>query len=129
MTFSFFTSRYSGNLLKANCPCSLATISPLSGGSDGKVYARNAGDPRLIFGSGRSPGEGNVQLTPVLLPGKFHGQRSLVNYNPWGRKESDTTEPLHFISPFSKPPVSCLRSVDNVTPLHKSFFITLGAPG
>ena len=34
--------------------------------------------------------------TPVLLPGKSHGQRSLVGGSPWGRKESDTTEPLHF---------------------------------
>ena len=30
--------------------------------------------------------------TPVLLPGKSHGQRSLVGCNPWGCKESDTTE-------------------------------------
>ena len=30
--------------------------------------------------------------TPVLLPGKSHGQRSLEGYRPWGRKESDTTE-------------------------------------
>ena len=36
------------------------------------------------------------QSTPVLLPGKSHGQRSLVGYSPWGRKESDTTEQLHF---------------------------------
>ena len=36
------------------------------------------------------------QPTPVLLPGKFHGLRSLVGYSPWGRKESDTTEQLHF---------------------------------
>ena len=34
--------------------------------------------------------------TPVLLPGESHGQRSLVGYSPWGHKESDTTEPLHF---------------------------------
>ena len=34
--------------------------------------------------------------TPVLLPGKPHGQRSLVGCSPWGRKESDTTERLHF---------------------------------
>ena len=31
---------------------------------------------------------------PVLLPGEFHGQRSLVNYSPWGRKESHTTEQI-----------------------------------
>ena len=36
------------------------------------------------------------QPTPVLLPGKPHGQRSLVGCSPWGRKESDTTEWLHF---------------------------------
>ena len=34
--------------------------------------------------------------TLVLLPGKSHGQRSLVGCSPWGRKESDTTERLHF---------------------------------
>ena len=34
--------------------------------------------------------------TPVLLPGESHGGRSLVGYSPWGRKESDTTERLHF---------------------------------
>ena len=32
------------------------------------------------------------QPTPVSLPGKPHGQRSLVGYSPWGLKESDTTE-------------------------------------
>ena len=30
--------------------------------------------------------------TPVLLPGKSHGQRSMVGCSPWGREESDTTE-------------------------------------
>ena len=34
--------------------------------------------------------------TPVLLPGKSHGRRSLVGCSPGGRKESDTTEGLHF---------------------------------
>ena len=38
----------------------------------------------------------NWQPTPVLLPGIFHGQRSLAGYSPWGHKESDTTEWLHF---------------------------------
>ena len=36
------------------------------------------------------------QPTPVFLPGKSHGRRSLVDYSPWGHKESDTTEWLHF---------------------------------
>ena len=39
------------------------------------------------------------QPTPVLLPGKSHGQESLVGCSPWGREELDTTERLHF--PFS----------------------------
>ena len=36
------------------------------------------------------------QPSPVLLPGKSHGRRSLVSYSPWGREESDRTERLHF---------------------------------
>ena len=36
------------------------------------------------------------QPTPVFLPGESHGRRSLVGYSPRGRKESDTTEQLHF---------------------------------
>ena len=34
--------------------------------------------------------------TPVLLPGKSRGQRSLVGCSQWGGEESDTTEQLHF---------------------------------
>ena len=36
--------------------------------------------------------------TPVLLPGKSHGQRCLVGCSPWGHEELDTTErlPFHF---------------------------------
>ena len=34
--------------------------------------------------------------TPVFLPGKSHGQRSLVGCSPWGRRESDMTEQFHF---------------------------------
>ncbi|KAB0384662.1 hypothetical protein FD755_006579 [Muntiacus reevesi] len=40
--------------------------------------------------------DGKAPPTPVLLPGKSHGQRSLVGYSPWGHKESDMTERLHF---------------------------------
>ena len=36
------------------------------------------------------------QLTPVFLPGKSHGWKNLVGYSPWGCKESDMTEQLHF---------------------------------
>ena len=37
-----------------------------------------------------------MQSTPAFLPGKSHGRRSLIGYSTWGRKESDTTEQLHF---------------------------------
>ena len=37
------------------------------------------------------------QRTPVFLPGKSDGQRSLVGYSPWGPKELDTTERLNTI--------------------------------
>ena len=66
------------------------------GGSDGKASASNVGDLGSIPGLGRSPGEGNANPTPVLLPGKSHELRILVGYSPWGRKESDMTERLNF---------------------------------
>ena len=53
------------------------------GDADGKKSACNAGDREWLS-------------TPVFLPGEFHGQRSLVCYSPWGLKESDMTEWLHF---------------------------------
>ena len=65
------------------------------GGSDGKASACNAGDLGSITGLGR-PWRRKWQSTPALLPGKSHGRRSLIGYSPWGRKESDTTEQLHF---------------------------------
>ena len=59
------------------------------GGPEGKA---SVGDPGSI------PGRRKWQPTPVLLPGKCHGLRSLVGYSPWGPKESATTERLHFIT-------------------------------
>ena len=52
--------------------------------------------------------------TPVLLPGKSHGWRSLVGCSPWGRWGLDTTEQLHFH--FS---LSCIGE-GNGNPLHCS---------
>ena len=52
--------------------------------------------------------------TPVLSPGKSHGQRSLVGCSPWGHEESDMAERLHFH--FS---LSCIRE-GNGTPLQCS---------
>ena len=77
------------------CVCVCVTYLPdegFPGGSEGKASACNVGDLGLIPGSGRSPGEGNVQPTPVFLPGESYGQRILVGYSPQGHKELDTTE-------------------------------------
>ena len=52
--------------------------------------------------------------TPVLLPGKSHGRRSLVGCSLWGREESDTTEQLHFHLS-----LSCIGE-GNGNPLHCS---------
>ena len=40
----------------------------------------------------------NLKGGLVFLPGKSHGRRTLVGYSPWGHKELDTTEQLHFLS-------------------------------
>ena len=68
-------------------------------GSMGKESASNAGDTGdmgSILGSGRIPGGGKWQPTPVSLPEKSYGQRSLAaGYSPKGCKESDTPEWLH----------------------------------
>ena len=63
------------------------------GGSEVKVSACNAGDLGLIR---KIPWRRKWQPTPVFLPGESHGRRSLVGYSPQGRRESDTTERLHF---------------------------------
>ena len=53
--------------------------------------AKDIKDMGVVPGSGRSPGEGNGQPTPGFLPGKFHGQGSLVGYSHSVAK-LDTTE-------------------------------------
>ena len=52
------------------------------------------------------------QATPVFLPGKSHGRRSLVGYSPWGREDSDSTEWLHFHFSLS------FTGEENGNPLH-----------
>ena len=41
---------------------------------------------------GKIPWRRKLQPTPVFLPGKLHGQKSLVDYSPWDHKESNMTE-------------------------------------
>ena len=42
--------------------------------------------------------EEGMQPTPVFSPGESHGQKSLADYSPWGRKELDTTEQLNTLT-------------------------------
>ena len=59
------------------------------GFSDGlvvKSLPANVGDLGSVPGSGRFPGDGSGNPTLVFLPGKSHGQRSLVLYSPWSCK-------------------------------------------
>ena len=51
-------------------------------GSDGKESACHVGDLGWIPGLGKFPGEREQLPTPVFLPGKLHGQRSLAAYSP-----------------------------------------------
>ena len=60
----------------------------------------NAGDIRDVCKMfdplvGKIPWSRKWQPTPVFLPGKLHGQRSLVVYSPWGCKELHMTECAH----------------------------------
>ena len=51
-------------------------------------------ETQVRFLGWEDPLEKEWQPTPVFLPGKSYGWRSLVGYSPWGHKESDTTEQL-----------------------------------
>ena len=65
-----------------------------------KNLPANAGDIRdvgSIPGSRRSPGEANGNKLQYSCLENPNGQRSLVGYSRWGRKESDTTERLHLL--------------------------------
>ena len=60
----------------------------------------------------KTPWRRKWQPTPVVLPGKFHGQRSLVGYSPWGREESDMTECKHTrVKRHSSTQNSCTKNV------------------
>ena len=67
------------------------------GGSDGKSFFLQCGRPGFNPWVGKIPWRREWQPTPVFLPGESHGWRSLAGYSPWGRKELDPTEQLHFL--------------------------------
>ena len=76
-----------------------------------------------------TPWSGKWQPTPVFLPGKFHGQRSLAGCSPGGHKESDTTEDTPETHPFS-PSCCCLvlSHQPPSSPLNHSPSLLLASP-
>ena len=62
--------------------------------SDSKEFVCNVGDLTSIPGLGRFPGGGHGNPLQYSCLENPHGQRNLVGYSPWGRKESDVTEQL-----------------------------------
>ena len=72
------------------------------------------------------------QPSPVLVPGKSHGWWNLVGYSTWCRKESDTTERLHFTSHavVKNPPANAgdLRDLGSIPGLGRSPGGGLGNP-
>ena len=71
------------------------------GSSDGEASAYNAGDPGSIPGLERYPGEGNGNPLRILA-WKIPWTEEPGRLCPWGRKELDTTEQLHFHIPQCK---------------------------
>ena len=69
------------------------------GGSDGKESAYNAGDPSLIPGSGRSPGEGKGYSCRYSCLEDSMDRGACWGYSPWGPKEWDATEQLTLSPP------------------------------
>ena len=60
----------------------------LKGKESACQYRRCGSDPWVR----KIPWRRRWQPTPVFLPGESHGQRSLVDYSPWGHRESDMTD-------------------------------------
>ena len=83
---------YSTSFLSCSFPLNPDHVLLLQASQVVRVVERWGFDPQVR----KIPWRRKCQPTPVLLPGKSHERRSQVGYSPWGRKESDTTERLHF---------------------------------
>ena len=66
--------------------------SQVCSGEESTCQCRRHRRPGFSLWVGMIPWRRKWQPTPVFLPGKFHGQRSLVDFSPWGGKELDMTE-------------------------------------
>ena len=80
-------ARYKVKYLKCIC------LMVFPGGSNGQKICLQCRRPGFDPWVWKIPLK-RVLPMPVFLPGEFHGQRTLVGYSPWGRKETDMTERL-----------------------------------
>ena len=95
-----------------------------------KNLPANAGDIRdssSVPGSGRSPGGGHGNPLQYSCLENPHGQRSLVGYSPWGRKESDMTERLTTITTFRLRVIAAPHKYNFLKNLifYQSYFLSL----
>ena len=100
LTFHSVSLLYLLNFLSCACYPPLYTHWSFPGGTSGKLstcqcrrHNRLEFDPWVR----KIPWSRKWQPMSVFLPGKYHGQRSLVGCSPWGCKESETTERLSVI--------------------------------
>ena len=78
--------------IEVEWPQKMTLSDAFPGSLDGKESACKCRRLRFDTWVRKIPWRRAWQPTPVSLPGKAHGQRSLVGYSPWGCTESDTTE-------------------------------------
>ena len=86
-----------GSNLHLLCLLHCQMVSDFSDGSEGKVCLQRRG-PGFDPWVGKTPWRRKWQPTPVFLPEKSYGWRSLAGFSLWGYKESDMTGWLHFTS-------------------------------
>ena len=80
-------------IVAGDCPGRCRVFSSILGFPDGSAIKNLiVKQETWVQSLGREdPLEVGMEFTPVFLPGKSHGQRSLVGYSPWGRKELDAS--------------------------------------
>ena len=68
------------------------------------------------------------QPTPIFLPGESHGKMSMVDYGPWGHKESDTTEAIkHAHTLYRELSSPCILTYERQTDKELSWSLLISA--
>ena len=107
------------SLFSSNCGYWLGSSLGSPGGTMIKSLPANAGytkDEGSIPVIRKIPWSRKWQPIPVFLTGKFHAQRSLAGYSPWGHKELDMTESTHTQAPIKQ---MCFLAVKTIYAYHR----------